>query len=396
MKPPTTIALTAVATAAMMAAIMTSCSIRQGDADQSDTTSRTTKMTTGSADAAPSVTQAPWGTVTGRPVTKFTIANGRGMKAEIMDYGATVVSLVVPDRDGVPGDVVLGFDELAGYLRADNPYFGCIAGRYANRIAGAKFELDGKKYALAANNNGNSLHGGLKGFDKVVWEAAPLASNDGVKFTHHSADGEEGYPGNLHVEVTYTLTAENDLKIEYSAGTDKPTPVNLTHHGYFNLSAVREPNILNHELTLRASRYTAVDAGLIPTGSLPPVSGTPMDFTAAHTVGARIASVPGGYDHNWVLDSPGLASEPAATLYDPGSGRRMDVFTTEPGIQFYAGNFLDGTLPGKGGRTYPKHAGLCLEAQHFPDSPHHPSFPNTILRPGETYRQTTIYRFSAK
>jgi aldose 1-epimerase len=345
---------------------------------------------------AATITQAPYGSVDGKPVTQFTIRSAGGMIATIINYGATVTSLVVPDRDGTPGDVVLGFDSLSGYLRPDNPYFGCIAGRYANRIAGAKFELDGKTYTLAANNNGNSLHGGVKGFDKAVWDAAPLPSGDGVKFSHLSPDGDEGYPGNLRVEVTYTLTADNALRIDYAATTDKPTPVNLTHHGYFNLSAGKEPTVLGQTLTLRAGRYTAVNDLLIPTGKLPDARGTPMDFTSPFPIGARIGAVPGGYDHNWVLDSPGKISEPAAALYDSASGRLMELFTTEPGVQFYAGNFLDGTLPGKGGKAYPKHAGLCLEAQHFPDSPHQPSFPNTILKPGETYRQTTVYKFSTR
>ena len=379
---------TAALAAASLALLLASCTTQRNENDG------TTMKTTPSERAA--VSQAPWGSVDGKPVMQFTVSNGGGMTATIISYGATVTSLIVPDRDGVPGDVVLGFDDLQGYLRKDNPYFGCIAGRYANRIAGAKFGLDGKSYTLAANNNGNSLHGGLRGFDKVVWDAEPLPSGDGVKLTYRSPDGEEGYPGNLTAEVTYTVTPDNSLKIVYSAVTDKPTPVNLTHHGYFNLSAGKEPTILGHELTLKANRYTAVDDFLIPTGALPAVTGTPMDFVTPYAVGARIGAVPGGYDHNWVLDAPGIGTTPAATLHDPTTGRTMDVFTTEPGIQFYAGNFLDGTLTGKGGRSYPKHGGLCLEAQHFPDSPHRPSFPNTILRPGETYRQTTIYTFSAR
>jgi aldose 1-epimerase len=345
---------------------------------------------------APALTRSPYGTTGGREITQFTLTNAGGMSVSVIDYGATVTKILVPGRNGEPGDVVLGFDSLGGYLRKDDPYFGCIAGRYANRIAGAKFTLDGKTYTLAANNNGNSLHGGLKGFDKVIWDAAPLAAGDGVKFTYTSADGDEGYPGTLRVEVTYTLTADNGLNLEYSATTDRATPVNLTHHSYFNLSAGAEPTILDHELMLAAGRYTEVNDVLIPTGRLPEVKGTPMDFTAPMKVGARIGEVAGGYDHNWVLNDPGNLAKPAATLYDSASGRFMEVFTTEPGIQFYAGNFLDGTLPGKGGRFYQKHGGLCLEAQHFPDSPHQPSFPNTILRPGETYRQTTIYKFSVR
>ncbi|HLF15562.1 MAG TPA: aldose epimerase family protein [Bacteroidota bacterium] len=348
------------------------------------------------AAGAPSVTQSPYGTVEGRDIAQFTLTNAGGMVVKIINYGATVTHVMTPGRDGTMGDVVLGFDSLGGYLRLDNPYFGCIAGRYANRIAGAKFELDGATYTLAANNNGNSLHGGLKGFDKAVWYASPLPGDDGVKFSYHSRDGEEGYPGNLHAEVTYTLSADNALKIEYSATTDKATPVNLTHHSYFNLSGGREPTILGHELMIRADRYTEVNELLIPTGRLPEVLGTPMDFTTPKTIGAGIGAVAGGYDHNWALTEPGISPTPSATLYDPGSGRLMEVFTTEPGIQFYAGNFLNRTLPGKGGMVYPKHAGLCLEAQHFPDSPHRPSFPNTILRPGILYKQTTIYKFSVR
>jgi aldose 1-epimerase len=376
--------------AASFAALLASCNPQRNDSGQS------TMNTTSSAGGAATVTQAPYGSVDGKPVTQFTIRNSGGMTATIINYGATVTSLLVPDRDGAPGDVVLGFDSLNGYRRQDNPYFGCIAGRYANRIAGAKFELDGKTYTLAVNNNGNSLHGGLKGFDKAVWDAAPLRSGDGVKFTHVSPDGDEGYPGNLRAEVTYTLTPDNALKIEYAATTDRATPVNLTHHGYFNLSGGAAPDILGHELMIRADRYTEVNEKLIPTGRLPEVIGTPMDFRTPKAIGDGIGAVPGGYDHNWVLTTPGDLSVPSATLYDSGSGRLMELFTTEPGIQFYAGNFLDWSLSGKGGNVYPKHAGLCLEAQHFPDSPHQPSFPNTILKPGETYRQTTIYKFSAR
>jgi aldose 1-epimerase len=383
----TTVTLAAIA----CAAALLSCNPRNNESIP-----ETMKNSIPPATGAPSLTRSPYGTVGGKEITQFTLTNGSGMTVKVINYGATVTHLTAPGRDGTMADVVLGFDSLSGYLRSDNPYFGCIAGRYANRIAGAKFDLDGKTYALAANNNGNSLHGGVKGFDKAVWDASPLSSGDGVKFTYHSADGEEGYPGNLHAEVTYTLTTDNALKIEYSATTDKPTPVNLTHHGYFNLSGGREPNILGHELTLRADRYTEVDERLIPTGRLPEVIGTPMDFRTPMAIGARIGAVSGGYDHNWVLTNPGISSTPCATLYDPASGRLMEVYTTEPGIQFYAGNFLDWTLPGKGGNVYPKHAGLCLEAQHFPDSPHRPTFPTTILRPGGTYRQTTIYKFSAR
>ncbi len=347
-------------------------------------------------DTAGLVAAAPYGDAGGVPVTRYVLRNTNGMSVTIIDYGATITRIEVPDRDGNAGDVVLGFDSLGGYLRPDNPYFGCIAGRYANRIAGAKFSLDGKTHALAANNNGNSLHGGWKGFDKAVWNAVPLNDVNGVRMTYDSPDGEEGYPGNLHTEVVYKLSADNALMIEYTAATDMPTPVNLTSHSYFNLSAGREPTILDHVLMISASRYTAVDDALIPTGVLPEVAGTPMDFREPKRVGRDIGMVPGGFDHNWVLDDPGGLDRPKAELYDSASGRFLQVFTTEPGIQFYSGNFLDGTLPGKAGARYVRHAGLCLEAQHFPDSPHRPEFPTTIVRPGETYRQVTIYQFSVR
>ncbi|HLB01054.1 MAG TPA: aldose epimerase family protein [Bacteroidota bacterium] len=342
------------------------------------------------------VTSTRYGRVGTADITQYVLKNSHGMTAKIINYGATITGIEVPDRDGKAGDVVLGFDSLGGYLRPDNPYFGCIAGRYANRIAGATFSLDGVRYTLAANNNGNSLHGGLKGFDKVVWTASAIDGVNGVRMTYHSKDGEEGYPGNLSVEVLYKLSEDNSLLIDYTATTDKPTPVNLTSHSYFNLSAGTEPTILDHVLMISAARYTEVDKRLIPTGRLPEVAGTPMDFTVPKRVGRDIGGVPGGYDHNWVLDDPNDLSRPVAELYDSTSGRFMQVFTTEPGVQFYAGNFLDGTLPGKGGVRYRRNAGLCLEAQHFPDSPTRPSFPNTVLRPGGTYTQTTVYQFSVR
>ena len=270
-----------------------------------------------------------------------------------------------------------------------------MVGRYANRIANAKFTLGGKAYTLAANNNGNTLHGGVKGFDKVVWTSAPV-SDSSLKLFYESADGEEGYPGKLGVEVTYTLTSKNELKIEYTASCDKPTPVNLTNHSYFNLSAGADSTILDHELMLNADKYTAVNANLIPTGNLPDVKKTPMDFTSPKKIGNDLGRVEGGFDHNWVLNKKKNALELAATLYHPASGRYMEVFTTQPGIQFYTGNFLDGTLKGKNGKIYVKHSGLCLETQHFPDSPNQPSFPNTILKPGETFHEVTIYKFSVR
>ena len=342
-----------------------------------------------------SFVQQEYGQVDGKTVTQFTIQNANGMVLKLINYGGTVTDLLVPDKNGQTGNVVLGYDSLGGFLQNGNPYFGCLVGRYANRIANARFTLDGKTYTLAANNNGNSLHGGIKGFDKVIWDAEPLGDSS-VKLTYLSKDGEEGYPGNLQAEVIYTLTADNALKIEYTATTDKATPVNLTNHCYFNLSGGTDTTILDHELMLKADKYTAVNDKLIPTGENPAVSGTPMDFTTAKKVGRDIAQVPGGYDHNWVLSKSGNDLELAATLYHAASGRFMEVYTTEPGVQFYSGNFLDGTLKGRDGRNYVKHAGLCLETQHFPDSPNQPSFPNTILKPGEKYHQVTIYKFSVK
>ncbi|MEJ7766338.1 MAG: aldose epimerase family protein, partial [Chitinophagaceae bacterium] len=304
-------------------------------------------------------------------------------------------NILVPDKSGETGDVVLGFDSLSGYLQTGNPYFGALVGRYANRIANGKFSLEKNSYTLAANNNGNALHGGLKGFDKVVWTAEPAEKS--LALTYDSKDGEEGYPGNLHAQVIYSLTDDNELKIEYTASTDKPTPVNLTNHSYFNLSAGKSQTIENHEVILNAEKYTIVNDKLIPTGQHPAVKGTPMDFTSTKPIGKELASVKGGYDHNFVLNKSGNELSPAASVYDPSSGRLMEVTTTQPGIQFYTGNFLDGSLTGtKNGAKYVKHAGFCLETQHFPDSPNQPDFPNTILKPRETYHHTTIYKFSTK
>jgi aldose 1-epimerase len=318
------------------------------------------------------------------------------MVVKITNYGGTVTDIITPDKNGQRGNVILSYDSLSGYRQKGNPYFGCLVGRYANRIANAKFKLDGKTYTLAANNNGNTLHGGLKGFDKVVWTAEPVGDNS-LKLTYLSKDGEEGYPGNLQTEVVYTLTDDNELKIDYKATTDKPTVVNLTNHAYFNLSAGADSTILDHELMLKADKYTIVNDKLIPTGQHPDVKGTPMDFTTAKKIGKDIGSVKGGYDHNWVLNKTGNGLEMIGSLYHPNSGRFMEVYTTQPGIQFYSGNFLDGTLTGTaGGKKYIQHAGLCLETQHFPDSPNQPSFPTTVLKPGETYQQSTVYKFSVK
>lgn len=346
-----------------------------------------------------SVIEDAYGEVEGNKITQYTLTNPNGMSVKIINYGGTVTDIMAPDKNGKMGNVVLGYDSLAGFLQTDNPYFGCLVGRYANRIANAKFTLDGKEYTLAPNNNGNSLHGGTKGFDKRVWAASDINTDSvsSIKFSYDSKDGEEGYPGNLHSEVVYTLTKDNELKIEYKATTDKATPVNLTNHCYFNLSAGTDSTILDHELMLKANKYTPVNDKLIPTGRIDDVKGTPMDFTTAKKIGRDLSQVSGGYDHNWVLNKSGNNPEMIASLYHPASGRYMEVYTTEPGIQFYSGNFLDGTLKNtRGGAKYIKHAGLCLETQHFPDSPNQPGFPNTILRPGETYTQTTIYKFSVK
>jgi aldose 1-epimerase len=342
------------------------------------------------------LTSTEWGSVGNDKVIQYTITNPGGMLVKIINYGATVTNILVPDKSGERGDIVLGFDSLAGYLQANNPYMGCIVGRYANRIANAKFTLDGKTYTLAANNNGNSLHGGLKGFDKVVWLAKPLPGDSSILFTYTSRDGEEGYPGDLQVEVIYTLGANNELKIEYTAQTNKPTPINLTNHSYFNLSAGKDSTILHHELMLKSDLITAVNDQLIPTGEFTEVKDGPMDFNQPKPIGRDISQVKGGYDHNWVLKREGIAAELIGSLYHPSSGRFMEIYTTEPGIQFYSGNFLNGTLIGKNGKAYVKHAGLCLETQHFPDSPNQKDFPSTILKPDELYKQTTIYKFSIR
>jgi aldose 1-epimerase len=362
----------------------------------------------GAAAASPSVTMTPFGTTsTGQETVLYTLQNSRGIRVDIADYGATVVRLLVPDRAGTLGDVVLGFETLASYEK-DSPYFGCIVGRYGNRIARGKFVLDGKEYTLATNNTPGGipchLHGGRRGFDKVVWTATPKvrAGVPALELACTSTDGDEGYPGTLTVTVVYSLSEAGELRIDYRATTDQATPVNLTNHTYFNLRGDGAPSILDHVLQLRASHYTPVDAGLIPTGAIAPVAGTPFDFTAPHAIGERVNAAHeqigfgGGYDHNWVLDSRNGALATAAIVREPVSGRTLEVLTTEPGIQFYCGNFLDGTLVGKSGRPYPFRSGFCLETQHYPDSPNQPAFPSTILRPGQTYTSTTIYRFGVE
>lgn len=348
----------------------------------------------------PSVMKEAFGTYDGLAVYLFTLTNRNGMTVKITNYGAIITQILVPDKNGKLGDVVLGYDSLKDYV-ANNPYFGCIAGRFANRIAKGKFTLDGKEYTLAVNNGNNSLHGGIRGFDKVVWVASEFSDSSkvGLTLNYFSKDGEEGYPGNLHTVVTYTLDNTNSLAIRIEAVTDKPTPMNLCNHTYFNLSEA-DTSILGHELTLYASRFTEVNDELIPTGNLPAVAGTPMDFTTPHAIGERISRVPGGapggYDHNYVLDHPAGQLAPAALFFDPRTGRQVEVLTTQPGVQFYSGNFLDGTIHGKGGKVYYKNWGFCLETQHFPDSPNQPSFPNTILRPGQKFQEETVWKFGVK
>jgi aldose 1-epimerase len=351
----------------------------------------------------PAVQKMKFGkTADGKAVELFVLTNGKGTTAKVMTYGATVTELHVPDKDGKAADVLLGYDDLKGFQSKGNPFFGCVVGRYANRIAKGKFTLDGKEHQLKTNNGPNHLHGGLKGFDKVVWTVLGNKAAEGgaeVRLQYVSPDGEEGYPGKLTATVTYVLTPENELKIQYEATTDKATPVNLTNHAYFNLDGQGPGDILDHKLTLYADEYTPADETLIPTGKIAPVKGTPFDFTTAKKIGARIGELkgePSGYDVNYVIRGGGKKLAKAARVVGPKSGRVMEMFTTEPGVQFYTGNFLDGTIKGKGGAVYRKHTGFCLEAQHFPDSPNQKGFPSAILRPGETYRQTTVYKFSAK
>ncbi len=334
----------------------------------------------------------------GTPVEMYVLSNGK-MTAKVITYGAIVTEIDVPDRNGKLADVVLGFENLEGYL-SGHPYFGAATGRVANRIAKARFSLEGKEYKLAANNGPNTLHGGIKGFDKVVWKASEASGPAGpaVKMSYLSPDGEEGFPGNLSVSVTYTVTADNELRIDYAATTDKPTPVNITNHSYFNLAGPAAGSVLGHEMMLAADLYTPVDDTLIPTGEITSVQGTPLDFTRPATLGSRIAELkgePGGYDHNYVLRSGGKELALAARVTEPVSGRILEMFTTEPAVQLYTANFLDGTLKGKDGVVYKKQHAFCLEAQHYPDSVNQPKFPSTILRPGSTYTQTTIYKFSA-
>ena len=345
--------------------------------------------------AKPGVTRAPYGRMPdGNAVEVFTLTNAKGVEVRAITYGGIITSIRVPDRSGALADVVLGFEALESYLKG-HPFFGSIVGRYGNRIARGQFTLDGRTYKLATNNGPNHLHGGNVGFDKKVWSAQPLSDGIGVVFTHTSPDGDEGYPGTLKVRVTYTLTERNELMVDYRASTDKATPVNLTQHSYFNLAG--SGDILSHELMIRADRYTPVDSTLIPTGELASVEGTPFDFRKSTAIGARIdqpheqLKFGQGYDHNFVLNGSGMRSVVRAT--EPKSGRTLEVATTEPGLQFYTANYLDGTLKGKAGQVYNRRAGFCLETQHYPDSPNKPKFPSTIVKPGEEYSSQTVFTF---
>ena len=334
----------------------------------------------------------------------YTLKNSSGVTVTATNYGAIITSIVVPDRSGNMGDIALGYNTVEDYINAvDKPYFGAIVGRYGNRIAEGKFTIDGEQYTLAVNNGANHLHGGVTGFDKVVWDAKPLGAS-AIEFSYKARDMEEGYPGNADVNVIYTLTDDNELRVDYHGTTDKPTHLNLTQHTYFNLKGEGHGTILDHDLMINGSKFTPVDSGLIPTGELRNVADTPFDFTTAKPIGRDIATgdeqleFGGGYDHNWVLDKGGNEGELtlAARLSEPTTGRVVEVYTTEPGLQFYSGNFLDGRLTGKSGKPYVHRGGLCLETQHFPDSPNQPNFPSTLIRPGEDYKTTTVFKFSTE
>jgi aldose 1-epimerase len=350
------------------------------------------------------VQQKLFGTHDGRPITLYTLTNANGVEVDTMNYGGIIVSIRVPDRKGQFADIVLGHESLDGYI-PNPPYFGAIVGRYANRIANGTFALDGKTYTLPKNDGPNTLHGGVdKTFNKVVWDGEPVKGKTGVAYTYLSKDGDDGFPGNLKIKVSYTLNNDNELVIDYEATTDKATPINVSQHSYFNLAGAGTSDILNHEVMINADRFTPVDKNLIPTGELRPVKGTPFDFTTSTRVGARIDDnyeqlvLGHGYDHNWVLNRNGKDNSLvlAARVYEPTSGRVLEVSTTQPGVQFYTGNFLDGTITGKQGHVYKRRYGLCLETQHFPDSPNHPDFPTTILRPDERFHQQTVFKFSTK
>lgn len=379
------------------------CQQHHGDHEMKAEAGESRKVESHMSSATGGITKSDFGkTKDGKSVELYTLTSGKGMTVKIMTYGAIITEIHAPDRTGKDADVVLGFASLDKYL-AGHPFFGAVAGRYANRIAKGKFMLDGKEYHLFVNNGPNSLHGGKVGFDKKVWNAEEMTGADGpsLKLTYTSADGEEGYPGMLKTTVTYTLTGKNELRIEYEATTDKTTVVNLTNHSYFDLAGENSGKILDHELTLNCDSFTPADDTQIPTGEIKSVKGTPMDFTTPHRIGERIEQVnvpPSmGYDHNFVINGGGQGKlVMAARLKDPKSGRVMECWTTQPGVQLYTGNFMDGKLTGIGGTKYEKNDALCLETQHFPDSPNHPNFPTTTLNPGEKYHQVTVYKFSAE
>jgi len=341
----------------------------------------------------------PFGrTPEGEEISLYVLTSAKGLRARIINYGAILVSIDVPDRHGKLDDVVLGFDSLDKYF-ARHPYFGATVGRYANRIGNARFVLDGVEYKLTANEGPNQLHGGFKGFDKKVWKAEEVTAAEDrawVRLSYLSKDGEEGYPGNVRCTVTYLLTNDDELRINYEAETDKKTVVNLTNHSYWNLAGQGGSNVLGHELMINASKFTVVDKGLIPTGSFASVVDMPLDFQAAKSIGARIRQLVHGYDHNYVLNGRPDALKLAARVYEPSAGRVMEIYTTEPGLQFYSGNYLDGSIIGKGGKAYGRHAGLCLETQHYPDSPNKPTFPSTVLAPGKKFTSLTVHKFSTK
>lgn len=364
-----------------------------------------TGCTTMTPNPASTITKSDFGTTPdGQHVDLYTLRNSKGAEACIITYGGRVQKLIMPDKHGNMADIVLGYDTLDGYTGTNDPYFGALIGRYGNRIGGAQFTLEGKTYTLAKNNNGNSLHGGLKGFDKVVWTAKPSVSIHGPQLTlaYVSLDGEEGYPGNLEVSAIYTLTENNELRLEFTAKTDKPTVVNLTHHSYFNLAGQGNGDILGHIVYINADKTTPVDSGLIPTGAFADVTGTPFDFRKPTAIGARINNPDPvlqygpGYDHNWVINKPLGEFGLMARVVEPTSGRVMEVWSDQPGLQFYSGNFLDGSITGKDGKVYQKHYAFCMEPQHYPDSPNKPNFPTTELKPGEVYHNVIVYKFSVQ
>jgi len=371
---------------------------------KTDSETETTNTTSDTTKTMASITKASFGKLPdGQEITLYTVTNKNGVEMKVMNYGAIITSLKTPDKNGVLEDIVLGYDSLAGYLK-ESPFFGAVVGRYGNRIAKGKFTLDGKEYTLAINNGVNALHGGVKGFDKVFWTIEEVTSAEGpaLKLSYLSKDMEEGYPGNLKAEVIYTLTDNNELRFDYTATTDKTTVVNLTQHSYFNLTGNAKRDILDHELMLTSDEIVPVDKTLIPTGKLRKVANTPFDFTSAQVIGKRIndkdeqIEMGGGYDHCFVLRDASDSLKLAAVLTEPTSGRKVEVYTTEPGIQFYSGNFLTGSITGKGNVVYARRFGLCLETEHFPDSPNQKQFPSVVLKPGETYKTSTVYKFSVK